>query len=427
MKRLLLLVVVFCFVYPIFPKISPIPIDRILQLMGGVLLVFHQKDALKLASSRSTLRFWSLTFVLLCLAFFIQLPIIGQYDTYFIIRVVNVFFEFCSAYLVFSFARWCYKNVTIGTILYYIVLAAVIQTFIATVFYITPSYYVAYYSYLNGDIAHKEFDDTMALLNVRFVGVGSSFFGGTIKYGIAFFSLLIMPYVHHNRLTSNKILYWLALIVIIFGGLMTGRSFFIAIILGITMVTSIRSKNLLFYIANSFKIVILGVLFLPIVYLSSTLFFDVSQFERAFNFAFELFINASEGEGFQSSSTNKQLEMYVFPESTKTWLIGDAKMQNSDGGYYMFTDIGYLRLIYYFGLPATLFFVFVLIKYCKILITLGRSRPLAYFFVVILAWHIILGFKGLAFHSYYFVLFLVVLVLSKERFTKDGIKKIRTD
>src|SRR5690606_10435458 len=127
MKKAAFLLILFCFLYPIFPKVSPIPIDRILQLLGFTLLVFNQRDTVKLISSIYTRRFLLLTFVLLCLAFIVQLQVIGTYDTYFIIRVVNVFFEFFSAYFVFSIGRWAYKNLSIGTVLYYIVLAAVLQ------------------------------------------------------------------------------------------------------------------------------------------------------------------------------------------------------------------------------------------------------------------------------------------------------------
>ena len=53
--------------------------------------------------------------------------------------------------------------------------------------------------------------------------------------------------------------------------------------------------------------------------------------------------------------------MYVFPELFRTWVIGDgyfANPRDTDpfftgkmiGGYYMGTDVGYLRFIYYFGL-----------------------------------------------------------------------------
>ena len=53
--------------------------------------------------------------------------------------------------------------------------------------------------------------------------------------------------------------------------------------------------------------------------------------------------------------------MYVFPDNLKTWLIGDGYFSNPYnidpyftgrfvGGYYMSTDVGYLRFIFYSGL-----------------------------------------------------------------------------
>ena len=53
--------------------------------------------------------------------------------------------------------------------------------------------------------------------------------------------------------------------------------------------------------------------------------------------------------------------MIVIPEETRTWIIGDGYFDNqrndinylgdaTEEGFYMNTDIGYLRFIFYFGL-----------------------------------------------------------------------------
>ena len=53
--------------------------------------------------------------------------------------------------------------------------------------------------------------------------------------------------------------------------------------------------------------------------------------------------------------------MYIFPETIQTWIIGDGYWNNPYGsGYYMHTDVGYLRLIYYFGLVGL--FVYLLMQ-----------------------------------------------------------------
>jgi len=45
----------------------------------------------------------------------------------------------------------------------------------------------------------------------------------------------------------------------------------------------------------------------------------------------------------------------VYPTSLKTWIIGDGLMW-TEGGYYMLTDIGYLRFIFYCGLTGLVVF-----------------------------------------------------------------------
>ena len=65
--------------------------------------------------------------------------------------------------------------------------------------------------------------------------------------------------------------------------------------------------------------------------------------------------------------------MYVFPDNLKTWLIGDGYFGTPDddpnylgasmSGYYMGTDVGYLRFIFYFGIFGLLAFSLFII-YC---------------------------------------------------------------
>ena len=65
--------------------------------------------------------------------------------------------------------------------------------------------------------------------------------------------------------------------------------------------------------------------------------------------------------------------MYVFPDNVKTWIIGDGYFDgpsNTDPyyvgptmtGFYMWTDVGYLRLIFYFGLIGLFTFMLFFFK-----------------------------------------------------------------
>ena len=89
--------------------------------------------------------------------------------------------------------------------------------------------------------------------------------------------------------------------------------------------------------------------------------------------AFEGFFSLAETGEWEIDSNEKLKTMIVFPDNQKTWIIGDGYFSNpyySDplyvgpfvGGYYMGTDIGYLRFIFYFGLIGLVVFSYFLIS-----------------------------------------------------------------
>lgn len=87
------------------------------------------------------------------------------------------------------------------------------------------------------------------------------------------------------------------------------------------------------------------------------------QFHDNLRFAFEGFFSLAEKGRWEVSSNEILKNMVVFPDNMKTWLIGDGYFSDPTGvdpyytgrdfaGYYMQTDIGYLRYIFYGGIPC---------------------------------------------------------------------------
>ena len=85
------------------------------------------------------------------------------------------------------------------------------------------------------------------------------------------------------------------------------------------------------------------------------------QAHKLLRFAFEGFFSLAEEGHWEVSSNEKLKTMVVFPETMHTWIIGDGYFMNArydenylgdstDMGFYMGTDIGYLRFIFYFGI-----------------------------------------------------------------------------
>ena len=93
-----------------------------------------------------------------------------------------------------------------------------------------------------------------------------------------------------------------------------------------------------------------------------TLFYNTNeQFHDMLRFGFEGFFNLVEEGSWSTDSTSKLETMYVWPDNLKTWIVGDGYFENQRNdpnyignatvrGYYMGTDVGYCRYIFYFGI-----------------------------------------------------------------------------
>lgn len=111
-------------------------------------------------------------------------------------------------------------------------------------------------------------------------------------------------------------------------------------------------------------------------------------------FGFEGFFNWIEHGKWETRSTDHLETMWKWPESDKTWLWGDGYFNHPDMldptykgrmtlGFYMATDIGYLRFIYYCGLPGMLVFCSFLL-YMAVLCYKKYDRERILFFLLII-------------------------------------------
>ena len=128
----------------------------------------------------------------------------------------------------------------------------------------------------------------------------------------------------------------------------------------------------------------------------------------------ELFINMSDGGKLESASTNDLKEMYVFPTSLKTWFWGDGMSQNVSGGFYMDSDVGYIRSLYYWGIIGSIFYYYFQIKYASILKKSFCDIKITRFINMILIWFFIYSLKEFWTVEPYWVLLLFIALFSKQ-------------
>src|SRR5699024_4717732 len=140
---------VFFFIYPIYPRSFPLPIDRVFQGIGLALLVIGRKDLIRLLGNQSVIIFLRYTLILFILAFLARLTA-TKGDLYFLIHVINIFFSFFSSYLIYWLFRFTYEEKTsLGHLLHFIVVVALLQTLISSFFFLNPQYFENYMELLN--------------------------------------------------------------------------------------------------------------------------------------------------------------------------------------------------------------------------------------------------------------------------------------
>lgn len=117
------------------------------------------------------------------------------------------------------------------------------------------------------------------------------------------------------------------------------------------------------------------------------------EVRKLLRFGFEAFFNYFENGRFETNSTNMLSEGMVFPDNFKTWIIGDGYMAGTandpyyigpeDYGFYMNTDAGYSRFIFYFGLIGLSVFMLFFINVCKE--CMNRIKKARLLFIAMLA------------------------------------------
>lgn len=194
--------------------------------------------------------------------------------------------------------------------------------------------------------------------------------------GLRFAAVLIVDaalFLQARKDNNGKkaILYTLAFIIISVIGNMIARSTTLGIVLAVGYVLVTYLNHLDGEINLKF-ITVTIILLLAGVYTAIRLYRSNAAFQSHLRFAFEGFFSLAEKGRWEVRSNEILKGMVIWPETMKTWIIGDGYCENPSkdpnflgviqGGYYMGTDIGYLRFIFYFGLPGMLMMVGVFIK-----------------------------------------------------------------
>lgn len=337
------------------------------------------------------------------------------YATY----IVSMFVWLGGAYTAVKIVKWLHGYVSVELICNYLIGVCVGQCVLALMIDSIPSFKTLVDSYVVG---FDFVDVDMLNRNGRLYGIGAALdVAGTRFAAVLVIIAVLLQRLSESRYRSYMWLYLLSFLFIALVGNMVARTTTVGVLValsywvassGICELSLQKDKMRVWKYALISLCAVLPI----VIYLYST----NQQFHDNIRFAFEGFFSLAETGKWETNTNNILKTMVVFPDNFKTWIIGDGYFENpywSDPyyvgpnfrGYYMQTDIGYLRFLFYFGLVGLASFMIYFIKVAKT--TVSRFPKYITMFWLVLAINMIVWLKV---STDIFLVFAIFLCISKE-------------
>lgn len=282
------------------------------------------------------------------------------YASYFVSFLV---WSFAAYFIICTMKRYL-GGVNVKTVCNILILVAIMQCCLALVLDQVPFIKDAVNSVVVGFASMHSSGEGLEKAG-RLYGIGAALdVAGTRFSAIIAISSILAYHSHIEGKKKIEVLYILAFFFILTIGSIISRTTGIGVIFAIIFLL-VEGKGNLFKSGKKYIPIALGML------ATALMLIQISPvFEDYMRFAFEGIFNLIENGEWKINSTETLKTMYIFPESVRTWLIGDGYFNEpsiSDpnyigeihnyGSFYMGTDVGYLRFLFYFGSIGLIAFI----------------------------------------------------------------------
>lgn len=386
-----------CYFFPFVLVALPIANSKmILALLG---LVMFGINLAKKGNAGTDFDFVKLSAWALCVSLiaYTAITVNNTPDTTFVTYFMSMWVWLGGAYSVVMLIKNIHGKASVPIIINYLLAVCVLQCVFAIIFDNNLTAEQWHSSTFGGEAYMGNADES------RLHGIGCSLDVAGFRFSAVISMtafLLSNKGIKKSKWTDDIYLASICFISVI--GNMISRSTIIGSIIALIVIIHIA-----IFITNDKKLLRKLSIILLVTVLICVGFYTTNAVYRAnFRFGFEGFFSLAEKGEWETNSNNVLKKMVVWPDNLKTWIIGDGYLNNPSDkslgtydpyfvgkfhGYYMGTDIGYLRYIFYFGLIGLITFIIFFIQIFRIL-----SRKLSAFkwiFLIVLAINFIQWFK----------------------------------
>ena len=305
------------------------------------------------------------------------------YATY----IISMWVWLGGAYMAVSAMRGLHGRISVALIANYLIGVCVAQCIIALLIDASPAFkdivntYIASFDFVQFDQLNE---------GERLYGIGATLDVAGLRFStvlamIAYFC--VQPNIRANNV--KLVCYLASFCIIAIVGNMMARTTTMGVGLAVLywlykLLQDKNNRKFLWWIAGAVVIAVA----------ISTYMYRVSpEFRENIRFAFEGFFSLVEKGEWEVSSNNRLKNMFVFPDNIKTWIIGDGYIENPYnrdpyytgprfGGYYMGTDVGYLRFIFYFGIMGLVLFIYFFWRVAQVCVRRFNSYEILFLMIL---------------------------------------------
>ena len=311
----------------------------------------------------------------------------------FIIFPFRVIYLLLLSYCIYYITKRFCKVISFYVITRYFLMTLVVQSVIAIVMFVNQPICLFLFDLQGIDLTSRVIK---MYFGVRLIGLGCFYFGAGAIYGLGL--IAIMPFMlkakNKQQLIKLILLYVYIFIVGIFFArtAMIGCVFSIVYLIFCILIPKMCNKVFLVFRQFIIYLTVFGIA-LVFIYTSSPKLQE--DYGDIIDFGFEAFINLVENGELSTASSDGLTEYHlsIWPQNQKTYYIGDMRWTKGDS-YYSDSDVGYVRLLFYFGVPGVILFLLYQYSIVRISGLIFKERILLFFFFTVFFYALILLIKG---------------------------------
>lgn len=398
--KILLFVVLFFYFYPVEFTFLPVLPIRIVQAVGFIFFLYDL--LLNRSISRYLLQFYGYGLLIFIIGIITTILINGTNEFAPALRGVYMFLYSFAGYLIMKLILKTTRYFTYYTLIEWMIIITIVQAIISFSFFFFPDLLTAYndMTVLN-DVEKMDIEN---IIGFRLVGVGNvQYATAAVQYGIIIWGIILLKKQRKDNFYSSPIVYNSIICLFCAAGILSGRTFFLILIVTFGYIFYLNGKS---NVTNAIKSV-LSICGLLIILFAVVVGYLLVDRPEAIEWAFELFVNLEKHGSLDSASTTHLQTMYIFPDNTQTWLIGDGRIADEEGGFYKNTDVGYIRSLFYWGVIGSLVYFVVQYKCFMILKKCIHDVYVCKYMLSILIIYYIYNLKDFWYIAQFYTLFLM--------------------